>query len=531
MRTPLLDPPPQGGRRSLRREGRGPLAEGSLPPCGGGQEGGRRRRGAWKSVASHLFLLSLLVLQLACGGTPQGVSLAVRTPAHLSTEEAFLDDLSHRTFLYFWELADPTTGLIPDRWPTRSFASVSATGFGLTAYPIGAERGWISREAARERTVKTLRFLAGAPQGEAATGTASYHGFFYHFLDPGTGLRFETVELSTVDTALLLAGVLFAGEYFDSADPKEREIRALAERLYARADWTWAQPRPPSIVLGWHPESGFIEADWRGYNEAMIVYLLALGSTTHPVGEEAWSEWTSRYKTAEFEGQTYLQFAPLFGHHYSHVWIDFRGIRDAATDQLGFDYFENSRRATLAQRTWAIRNPRGWKGFGADIWGVTACDGPADVELPYGGETGGETRRFWTYAGRGVGADFVLDDGTIAPTAAGGSVPFAPEVAIPALRAMSARYGAPLYGRYGFVDAFNPSWDYPAEIAKLHHGRYVPGVGWFDTDWLGIDQGPILAMIENHRSGLIWRTMRKSPHLRRGLARAGFTGGWLDPAP
>ena len=476
-------------------------------------------------VALYLFLPAFLA---GCGGAPASVSPPVSTTPTLAanaSDEAFLDDLSHRTFLYFWELADPTTGLIPDRWPTRSFASVAATGFGLTAYPIGAERGWISREEAAGRTLKTLRFLAAAPEGEAPAGMTAHHGFFYHFLDPSTGRRFEKVELSTVDSALLFAGALFAGEYFDRADPVEREIRDLARKLYDRADWTWAQPRPPSIVLGWHPESGFIHADWRGYNEAMIVYLMALGSATHPVGDEAWGEWTSRYQVAEFEGRRYLQFAPLFGHHYSHVWIDFRGIRDAAGEKLGFDYFENSRRATLAQRDWAIRNPRGWKGLGEDVWGVSACDGPADVELPYGGET----RRFWTYAGRGVGADFVLDDGTIAPTAAGGSVPFAPEISIRALRAMAGRYGEPLYGRYGFLDAFNPSWNYPD--TKLHHGRYVPGLGWFDTDWLGIDQGPILAMIENHRTGLVWKTMRKNAALRRGLERAGFAGGWLDEAP
>ncbi len=500
---------------------------------------GGSSRGAGAALVA-LFLLLLPGLSLGGCKAPIRVSPPAALPsaapkaenvaipaAPSAADEAFLDDLSHRTFLYFWELADPATGLIPDRWPTRSFASVSATGFGLTAYPIGAERGWISREAARDRTLQTLRFLAGAPQGDAAAGVSSYHGFFYHFLDPGTGHRFETVELSTVDTALLLAGALFAEGYFDRDEPREREIRSLAEELYERADWNWAQPRPPSIVHGWHPENGFIDSDWRGYNEAMLVYLLALGSPTHPVGQDAWAEWTSRYKTADFEGRRYLQFAPLFGHQYTHIWVDFRGIRDEATRELGFDYFENSRRATLSQRDWAIRNPRGWKGFSADVWGVSACDGPADVELPYRGET----RRFYTYAGRGVGADFILDDGTITPTAVGGSIPFAPEVAIPALRAMSQRYGEPLFGRYGFLDAFNPSWDYPETTAKLHHGKRVPGVGWFDTDWLGIDQGPILAMLENHRSDLIWKTMRKNPHLRRGLSRAGFAGGWLDEAP
>src|SRR6185295_4737304 len=237
-----------------------------------------------------LFLLLPLLLT-GCWGTPPHASQPLLSPPAApsgTSDEAFLDDVSHRTFLYFWDLADPTTGLIPDRWPTRSFASVAATGFGLTAYPIGAERGWITREAARDRTLKTLRFLAAAPEGDAAVGMTAYHGFYYHFLDPGTGRRFETVELSTVDTALLFAGVMFAGEYFDGGDPQEREIRALAEKMYDRADWTWAQPRPPSIVLGWHPESGFIESDWRGYNEAMLVYLMALGSTTHPVGDDAW---------------------------------------------------------------------------------------------------------------------------------------------------------------------------------------------------------------------------------------------------
>ncbi|HEV8631904.1 MAG TPA: glucoamylase family protein, partial [Thermoanaerobaculia bacterium] len=189
------------------------------------------------------------------------------------------------------------------------------------------------------------------------------------------------------------------------------------------------------------------------------------------------------------------------------------------------DYFENSRRATLAQRQWAIDNPRRWRALGPDVWGVSAGDGPADLELP----VNGELRRFWTYAGRGVGADRMVDDGTLVPTALGGSVPFAPEVTLPALLALRQRYGEHLYGRYGFLDAFNPTFQFAVAV---HHGKVVPGVGWFDTDYLGIDQGPIVAMIENYRSGLVWRLMRRNPHLRRGLQRAGFTGGWLgQPAP
>jgi len=483
-----------------------------------------------------LALAASLASASACAGTPASVapptapatsSQAVapsQSFAPTRAQLAFLDDVQERTFRWFWDLADPHTGLVPDRWPTESFASVAATGFGLTAYPVGVERGWITREQARARVLLTLRFLWSAPQGPDATGVAGYRGFFYHFLVPSTGMRFEKVELSTIDTTLLLAGALFCGEYFDRDDPDEREIRRLATALYERVEWDWARPRPARIGMGWHPEKGFIESDWHGYDEAMVLYLLALGSPTHPIDPAAWDAWTSSYKFLPFQGYEYVAFAPLFGHHYSHVWVDFRGIRDAYMRGRGLDYFENSRRATLAQRAWAIANPRGWQDLGPDIWGVSACDGPADVRQV----VNGELRLFFTYAGRGVGADFVNDDGTLTPTAAGGSVPFAPEVAIPALMTMRERYGEPLYGKYGFLDAFNPTFRFDV---RVHHGRVVPGIGWFDTDYLGIDQGPILEMIENYRSGLIWRLMRRNGPLRRGLERAGFAGGWLSVPP
>lgn len=485
-----------------------------------------RRRDWWPGFRRAAGA-GLLVLFAAAGcHAPPVATAPAAAPSVVSQPEAqaFLDELEQRTFRYFWELADPATGLVPDRWPTRSFASVAATGFGLTAYPIGAERGWVTRSEARERVLATLRFLWRAPQGTQPAGATGYRGFFYHFLDPSTGRRFERVELSTVDTALLLAGVLFCQSYFDRDDPAEREIRELAEALYLRVEWDWAQPNPPAISHGWHPEKGFIPSDWRGYNEAMLVYVLALGSPTHAVGPEAWAEWTRPYRVVEFHGQRYVDFPPLFGHHYSHVWVDFRGILDQPMRRLGWDYFENSRRATLAQRAWAIANPRGWRGVDGEVWGVTACDGPADVEL----EVAGAKRRFWTYAGRGVGPGFPVDDGTIAPTAAGGSLPFTPAESTAALLAMRERHGANLWSRYGFLDAFNPTFDFPA--VPVHHGKVVAGAGWYDSDYLGIDQGPILAMVENHRSELVWKVMRKNPHLVRGLRRAGFGGGWLDGA-
>lgn len=482
---------------------------------------GGRRSGGWRlRDAVPAVLLALLA---ACGGLEPAAAVS-----DAAAQEAFLDDVQERTFRWFWDLAHPDTGLVPDRWPTESFSSIAATGFGLAAYPVGVERGWVSREAARDRVLATLRFLWQAPQGPQPAGVIGHQGFFYHFLDPATGERFETVELSTIDTTLLLAGALVCRAYFDGDDPAEAEIRQLVTDLYGRVDWTWASPNPPGVSLGWRPERGWVPHDWTGYNEAMVLYLLALGSPTHPVAPEAWELWTRRYRWEDFQGYEHVVFAPLFGHQYSHLFVDFRGIRDAYMAERGIDYFENSRRATLAQRAWAIDNPRGWRGLGPEVWGVTACDGPIDGEHEVRLVGGTATRRFWTYAGRGVGSGHHVDDGTLAPTAAGGSVPFAPEVAIPALMTMAERYGDPLYGEYGFLDAFNPTFDLDLPV---RHGRVVPGVGWFDDDYLGIDQGPILLMIENHRSGLLWRLLRDDPDLRRGLRRAGFTGGWLDGEP
>jgi hypothetical protein len=318
--------------------------------------------------------------------------------------------------------------------------------------------------------------------------------------------------------------VLFCASYFDGESADEAEVRRLANEIEARVDWAWMQARPPAICHGWLPERGFIEYDWRGYNEAMLLYVLALGAPASRIGADAWSEWTSTYGDfwGTAWGEEHLTFGPLFGHQYSHVWIDFRGIRDAFMRGKRMDYFENSRRATRAQRAYAIANPMGWKDHGENVWGLTACDGPTVAMLPYRGED----RRFRAYSARGVGKR-VQDDGTIAPTAALGSLAFAPEIVVPAIEEMHRRYGEHIYGPHGFLDSFNRSFDYDV---KLHWGKRVPGFGWVATDHLGIDQGPILAMIENHRTGLVWRVMRRNESIRRGLARAGFTGGWLEGA-
>ena len=478
----------------------------------------RRRR--------SLILAALLAAgsALAAGPPPafaDSHGASANAAAHTAARQAFLDTLERRTFDFFWERSDSATGLTPDRWPTRSFVSVGAVGFALTAYPIGASRGYVSRRAALERVTRTLEFFWNARQDTARAGATGYRGFFYHFLDPGTGRRFEKVELSTIDSALLLAGALFCQSYFDRADPAEAHVRALAESLYARVDFTWTQARPPGMSLGWTPEQGFLPYDWGGFNETMILMVLALGSPTHPVGADAWREWTSHYRWGTFQGQQHLGFAPLFGHQYSHIWLDLRGIRDAEMRAHGLDYFENSRRATLAQRAYAIANPGHFAGYGESLWGLSACDGPLDSTF----DVHGRQREFHTYDARGASFVRVGDDGTVTPTAAGGSIAFTPELSIPMLERLRARYGEQVFGRYGFVDALNPTLDVAVPV---RHGRVVPGVGWFDTDYLGIDQGPIVAMIENQRSGLVWRMMRTNAHVIRGLKAAGFCGGWLD---
>lgn len=481
-------------------------------------------------VVPHVGLMVALVMAACRSATATSVPPA-QSPAAAFTPSvrqlALADTVAERTFRWFWETTDSTTGLAHDRWPQRDFASVASIGFALTAYPIGVERGWISRVQSAQRTLVTLRNLWTLPQGPEATGTGGYKGFFYHFLRYDDGRRFDTVELSTIDTALLLGGVLFAQSYFTANDATETAIRAFADSLYRRVDWNWSVTRPPHVVMGWNPEIGYFTADWRGYNEAMIIYILGLGSPTHPLPKESWEAWSKTNPWATYRGQEHTNFSPLFGHQYSHIWIDFRGIRDAYIASHGIDWFENSRRATISQRAYAIANPQGFTGYEANVWGLTASDGPADTSVVINGHPT-LLRSYWA---RGASNDgdpdgSERDDGTIAPTAALGSMPFAPEIVFPAMVTMRERYGSVLFDRYGFKDAFNPS--VTNSNIKVRMGTVDPKLGWVGRDYLGIDQGPIVAMLENYRSQLIWTTMRTNPYIVRGLRQAGFTGGWLD---
>ncbi len=455
----------------------------------------------------------IVLLGLACAGGRTGRESAL---PHRQEWDPFLDTLLVRTLTFFLETTDPATGLAPDRWPSPGPCSIAAVGFALSSYPVAVEHGLIARAEASERVAATLRYLFSLPQHPRPDSTSGYRGFFYHFLDMKTGWRAWKCELSTMDTALLMAGILFCQSYFDAPTGEEQEVRALADTLYRRVEWDWAMADKPGIALGWMPERGFDPEHWKGYNEAMILYILALGSPTHPVPPQVWQEWTSTYLWAEFYGLEFISFAPLFGHQYSHCWIDFRGIKDDFMRAKGIDYFENSRRATLSQRAYAIHNPEGYRDYGPTIWGFSACDGPGDTTL----FLDGKLRRFLGYGARGPSIDWTNDDGTITPTAVAGSLPFAPEICIPTLKAMRTKYADRLWTEYGFRDAFNPTFVTANTPA-----------GWFDQDYLGIDQGPIVLMIENLRNGLVWEVMKRNPYVVAGLRKAGFAGGWLNSIP
>ncbi len=428
------------------------------------------------------------------------------------TVDAELESLQRETFSYFLNETNPDNGLVLDKTVSDWPASIAATGLALAVYPVAVERGLITRAAATVRVLATLRFFWNSPQGSEADATG-YHGFYYHFLDMQTGRRAWQCELSTVDTTILLAGALTAGVYFDADTSEEKEIRTLADALYRRADWRWAQNDGITVTHGWKPESGFLKWRWEGYDEALVLYILGLGSPTHPLPEESYAAWVSTYEWNNSYGYDYLYAGPLFTHQISHVWIDFRGIQDAFMREKGIDYFENTRRATFVQRCYAIDNPLKFAGYDKDCWGITASDGPGPETI----RVNGIERQFFNYLARGV--PYGPDDGTIAPWAVVASLPFAPEIVLPAIDYLVHQVDLKKGNPYGFKATFNPT--YPDKSGNPY--------GWVSPWHYGINQGPINPMIENYRTGLLWRLMRDCPYVITGLRRAGFTGGWLLP--
>ena len=422
-----------------------------------------------------------------------------------------LEKLQRETFGYFLHETNPSNGLVADKtaedWPS----SIAATGLALACYPVSVERGFMSRAAAVERTLATLRFFWNSPQGPEPDATG-YKGFYYHFLDMQTGRRAWQCELSTVDSAFLLAGALTAGAYFDAGSADESEIRELGDALYRRADWQWAQNQGDTVTHGWKPETGFLKYRWEGYDEALLLYVLGLGSPTHPLPEKSYAAWTTTYRWENCYGQDYLYAGSLFIHQLSHLWIDFRGIQDVFMRDKGIDYFENSRRATYVQRQYAIDNPFKFDGYGEHCWGITASEGPGPVTR----KIDGIERQFFDYVARGV--PYGPDDGTLAPWALVASLPFAPEIVLPALEFCIHQAKLTEFNSYGFKASFNPS----------HPGMPGNPYGWWVSPWhFGLNQGPIILMIENFRTGFLWQLMRNSPYIVTGLRRAGFTGSWL----
>lgn len=433
------------------------------------------------------------------------------TQRPVSYPDQKLEVLQRLTLDYFLHEANPKNGLVPDSTRRDAACSIAPTGFALAAYIIGVERGFISRQDAIKRTLTILRFFWNSPQSKEPDATG-YQGFYYHFLDMETGRRVGNCELSTIDSTYLLAGALTAAEYFNGDGEHEREIRTLAEALYHRANWQWAQNRGITVTHGWRPERGFIKYRWQGYSEALILYVLGLASPTHPLPEESYEAWTSTYEWRGLYGHEFLYAGPLFIHQLSHMWIDFRGIQDEYMRGKASDYFENSRRATQIQQQYAIHNPNGFRGYGEYIWGVTASDGPG----PATRKIAGKLRRFYDYKARGIPNG--PDDGTLAPWAVIASLPFAPELVLPSLSHLDEAFPE-MTSKYGFKCSFNPTF---AEGASKE---------WISQGYYGLDQGPIVLMIENYRSGFLWQLMRRCRYVIKGLRRAGFSGGWLTDSP
>jgi hypothetical protein len=420
-------------------------------------------------------------------------------------DDALIARLQCGAFSYFTTYTNPENGLIADNSRGGSPSSIAVVGFALSCYPIAIENGWMSRALGVSRTLTTLRFFWNSNQSEepAATGCK---GFYYHFLDMKSGRRVWQCELSLIDTALLLAGMLTAGRYFDGGGD-ETEIRALADALYFRADWDWARNGGDTISQGWAPECGFLHYGWEGYNEATILYILALGSPTHPLPASCFRNWSFTYQWENLLGDDLLYSGPLFTHLFSHAWIDFRGIRDKFMREKRCDYFANTVKTIAMHREYAARNPRGFAGYNRNFWGISAGDGPPDQEI----RQDLRERHFFGYMSRGV--PYGLDDGTISPWAMLATLPFGAERALAGTRHLLDTYPQ-VCTDDRFSSGFNPT--------LTDNGK-----GWISVGWYGLDQGLLTMMVENHRTGLIWKLMRECPYVRSGLGRAGFTGGWL----
>jgi NADPH:quinone reductase-like Zn-dependent oxidoreductase len=426
-------------------------------------------------------------------------------------------ELQQSAFRYFLDHTNPRNGLVADNTHEDSPCSIAAMGLGLSCQPVAVSNGWLKRPDAAERVLTALRFFEQSPQGPEQDVTG-YKGFYYHFLEMKDGRRAGKCELSTVDSAFLLAGMLAAGAFFDADAPAEREIRETAHALYRRADWQWALYGVPSNANGWPtktvedvtiihggmPEDGFISYRYQGYDESLLMHVLGLGSSTFALPPECYGSWQNTFAWREQYGIEYLHAGPLFIHQLSHCWLDLYGIVDGFMRARGLEYFENSRRAVHVQQSYAQENPRKFRGYGPLCWGLSASDGPG----PATKAIDNNDRDFWMYVARGVPDG--PDDGTLAPGAVVASLPFAPELVTDTLREL-VRVHPNLRSEYGLRASLNPTF-----------GDWISALNY------GLDQGPIVMMIENYRTGLPWKLMKRIPYIWRGLRKAGFAGGWLE---
>lgn len=440
--------------------------------------------------------LALVTLEV---DAPEAATLDASTP-----DDALIERSQRDLYSYFESYTDPRGGLTADSSKASDKMSIAATGLNLSCLPLATERGYMSRSRALHVAASAARTLLHGEQSKSDHATG-YRGFLYHYLDP-SGRRIEDCELSTIDTAIAIAGLLTAAAYFDSDRPSERSFRDDVAAITERVEWTWALDGEGALRHGWHPHRGFLPYAWRGYSEALLLYVLALGAEAHPIPPESYRTFTSGYRFGEVEGLKLLTAGPLFIHQLPQIWLDLREMADEALRGAGTTYFENSRAATLAQSRYAARNPGQYRDYAADSWGFTACEGPGPAEF----EVDGRPRRFLGYAARGVPDG--PDDGTIAPWGALTSLPFAPELVLKTLRRFERTLA---HTAHGFPTTVNPTFE-----------RGGPA-GWISPSHFALNQGPAVLMLENHRTGLVWQLMRSVPIIRRGLERAGFRGGWL----
>ncbi|MBI2816528.1 MAG: hypothetical protein HYX72_06285 [Acidobacteria bacterium] len=386
-------------------------------------------------------------------------------------DDAFLEEVEKTTFLYFWEQSNPQTGIVRDRCNARSLSgndvgSIAATGFGLTALCVADQRKWAPSGEIRKRVLDALRFLSKK--------MPNHRGFFYHWANINTGERLWDAEISSVDTSILLCGLLTCRQHFPNA-----EIKDLAHRIFNHVDWNWLSADTSILPHGWRPETGFLQYRWHDYSEMMMIYLLGIGSYAHPLPPQTWNAW--KRVTFEFDGIRYIgSYEPLFVHQYSQAWFDFRNKRDRYAD-----YFQNSVIATDVHRRFCLQLAKKFPTYSEDLWGITASDSPSGYTVWGGPPARGPI------------------DGTVVPSATGGSLPFLPQATIRVLRTIKDRYQN-AWSRYGFVDAFNPL------------------TNWYDTDVIGIDAGITLVMAENARTGFVWDTFMRNPEAKRGMERAAF---------